>query len=356
MPTDLMIQQKQSREICRRALFRKRTGRKNKTICPKVLFRIKKVKIEQKEVTMLRSRRSFLRTAATAGTGVALQGTSPLFAAETAGGKSEVYVGKGKASEIITKIVDSMGGMGHYIKKGARVVIKPNMSFSNPPDWGTTTSPEAVRTVAQLCLDAGASKVLVCDNVLREVEACKSKTGIADAVKDMKGVVVFVPKQESMYVEKKSEKAKQLTRIKVLKELGRADVFISLPAAKSHSAAGVSLGLKGMMGLVYNRSAYHREMDLHTAIAEQLYYMKPTLSIIDATRALLDNGPGGPGKVVKLDTFVGGLDPVAVDSYAVTLASWYGKQFEGTNVKYLKIASELGFGNVASDSIKEIAV
>ncbi|MBD3320371.1 MAG: DUF362 domain-containing protein [Chitinivibrionales bacterium] len=305
---------------------------------------------------MNNSRRSFIRTAAATGAGVAAHGFSPLFAQETSGGKSEVFVGKGKPAEMIPKVVGKMGGMSRFVKKGARVVIKPNMSFSNPPDWATTTSPEAVQVVAQMCLDAGASKVIICDNVLRETEACKTKTGIADAVKDMKRVVVYVPTQESMYVEKTSKKARELTRTKILKELDRADALISIPVAKSHSAGGVSLNVKGLMGLVYDRSVYHREMDFHTAIAEQLYYIKPSLNIVDATRALLDNGPGGPGKVIKLDTFVGGLDPVATDSYAVTLASWYGKQFEGTNVKYLKVAGELGFGNVQAGKIQEITV
>jgi uncharacterized protein (DUF362 family) len=110
------------------------------------------------------------------------------------------------------------------------------------------------------------------------------------------------------------------------------------------------------MGLVKDRGIYHSNMDLHKAVAEQLYYFKPSLCIVDATRALLDNGPAGPGKIAELKTFVGGVDPVAVDSYAVTLASWYGKKFEGKQIKHLKIAGELGFGNVESSMISEIAV
>ena len=84
--------------------------------------------------------------------------------------------------------------------------------------------------------------------------------------------------------------------------------------------------------------------------------MKPDLTIVDAGRALLDNGPGGPGTVVQLDTFIAGIDPVAVDSVAVTKASWYGKQFRGDQVKYLKVAGDLGLGNVDEAMIDEIAV
>lgn len=287
------------------------------------------------------------------GTAGLLIGASPAHAGKS---KSEVFVGKGKASDIIPKIIAKMGGIERFVKPKSRVVIKPNMSFANPPEWATTTSPEAVHAVAKMCLDAGARRVIVCDNTLREPEICKEKTGIAKAVSSLKGAVVFVPKQEGQYREKTDPKAKQLTRVQVVKELTRANTFISLPIAKSHSAAGISLGIKGLMGLVKDRGTFHREMDLHMAIAEQLYYMEPDLTIVDASRALLNNGPAGPGKVSELNTFVGGLDPVATDSYSVTLTPWYGQTLEGKNVKYIKNAAALGFGNMESDMITETAV
>lgn len=298
------------------------------------------------------SRREFLASAA-AGAAVLAAGNG--FAQQT-GSKSEVYVGKGSASEMLPKILEKMGGISRFVKQDSRVLIKVNMSFPNPPEWGTGTSPEAVFTLAKMCIEAGAKRVIVCDNTIRDPEHCKEKTGIAAAIKDLKGSVLFIPKQDSMYVRKSDARAKELRETDVVKEVYLCDAVISLPAAKSHSAGGVSMNIKGLMGLVKERGAFHREMDMHTAIAEQLYYIKPTLNIVDATRALLDNGPAGPGKVAELKTFVAGTDPVAVDSYAVTLASWYGKTFEGKQVKHLKVAGELGFGNVESDKISEVAV
>jgi uncharacterized protein (DUF362 family) len=300
------------------------------------------------------TRREFLNYSAASS--VAALVAQNLLAGQAPTSASEVYVGKGSAAEILPKILKKMGGIEHFVKPGARVLIKPNMSFANPPDWGTTTSPEAVYTVAKLCLDAGAKRVIICDNVLHDPELCKQKSGIPAAVKSLKGTVIFIPKQDAQFVNKTDSRATELTTVDVVKELYQADCFISLSGAKSHAAGRVSFNIKGLMGLVKNRDAYHREMDLHTAIAEQLYYMKPALSIVDATRALLDNGPAGPGKVVELKTFVGGIDPVAVDSYGVSLASWNNQKIEGKQVKHLLHASELGFGNVESSLIKEILV
>ncbi|MBN1603363.1 MAG: DUF362 domain-containing protein [Chitinispirillaceae bacterium] len=299
------------------------------------------------------TRREFVQAAAgaavVAATAQAQDATKPV-------SKSEVYVGKGSAADIIPKIVGKMGGMSHFVKPGARVLIKPNMSFANPPEWGTGTTPEAVFTVAKMCLDAGAKRVIICDNTLKEPELCKEKTGIAAAVKELKGVVVFTPKQDNLFETKTNSKALELKSVDIVKEVGLCNCLISLPAAKSHSAGGVSLNIKGFMGLVKDRGAFHWKMDLHKAAADLLYYIKPNLCIVDATRALLDNGPSGPGKVVELKTFVGGIDPVAVDSYSVTLASWYGKTFEGRQIKHMKVAGDLGFGNVDSSMISEITV
>ncbi len=299
------------------------------------------------------TRRNFVKTSAA---GVLAASVTSSFAADSVAGKSEVMTGKGKASDVIPKMFNRLGGMKQFVKPGARVLIKPNMSFSNPPDWGTGTSPEAVRTVVELCLDAGAKRVVVCDNTLRDPELCKEKTGIGKAIEGLKGAVIFIPKQAGMFTAVTSDKAVALKKTDVVTEAQRADCVISLPAAKSHGAAGVSLGIKNLMGLIKERGVMHRDMDLHTAIADLLFYIRPHVTIVDATRALLDNGPAGPGKVAQLDTFVGGLDPVAVDSFAVTLASWYGRRFEGTNVKYIKQAAELGFGHAESSNITEVAV
>lgn len=300
------------------------------------------------------TRRAFLGTAAS---GAALLATRPGFGAEfKAGSKSEVIVGKGSAEEIIPKIVKKLGGIEQFVKPGSRVLIKPNMSFANPPEWATGTSPEAVYIVAKLCLDAGAKRVIVCDNTLREPNLCKEKTGIGAALEGLKKTVIFIPKQDSMFVTKSDSRAKALPSTEVVKQVYASDCIISLPTAKSHSAGGVSLNLKGLMGLIKERGTFHRETDLHTAVPELLYYMRPHLSFVDATRALLDNGPAGPGKVVELNTFVGGIDPVAVDSYAVTLASWYGKTFDGTKVKHIKNAGDMKLGNCESSMITEVAV
>lgn len=298
------------------------------------------------------SRRQFIKTGSAVAAGAALNSSNLL----AQGSKPTVAVSKGKPKEIVKKAVDALGGIKKFVKQGDRVVIKANMGFPNPPDWSTTSHPEVVKSIAQLCLDAGAQRVILIDNPLRDAQMCKEKNGIEAAIKDMKGVVLAMLKEEKFYKPTQVPKAKQLKSVAVAKEVLRANCLINLPTAKSHSATGVSLGIKNLMGLVWDRTAYHEKMELNQAIAEQLYVMKPNLTIVDCVYALLTNGPAGPGKTEELNTVVASTDPVAADSYTVGIARWYNREFKGSQVKHIKIANELGFGeiDVAKMNIKEV--
>lgn len=260
--------------------------------------------------------------------------------------KPVVAIAKGEASDAVRRAVAALGGIKQFVKEGSRVVIKPNMGFPNPPEWGTTTHPEVVKAVAELCIEAGARRIIVMDHPLRDAEICREKTGIGAALQGLKGVVVAMPDDPKFFEEKQIPEAKELKVTAIAKEVLKADCLINIPTAKSHSATGVSLGIKNLMGLVWDRKVFHEQMELNRAVAEQLYVMKPVLTIVDVIYALLTRGPGGPGDVVKLDTVVASADPVAADAYTITLARWYNRDFRGDQVKHVKIASELGFGEV----------
>ena len=250
------------------------------------------------------------------------------------------------------KALEAMGGISRFVKRGQRVVLKPNMSFNNPPDRATTTHPQVVATVAQACMEAGAQRVMVLDYPLRKGELCLERSGIRDACKPLEGVHVLALEDRKFFREIKVPNVKILDRVEVLNEVLDSEVLINLPQAKSHSATGVSLGIKGLMGLIWDRWSFHAKYDIDQALADLATVIKPQLTILDATRALVSGGPGGPGKVVKPNLVIAGIDPVAVDSYAVSVAPWYGQNFKGRQVKHLLMAHQRGLGQVDPDSLR----
>ena len=297
------------------------------------------------------SRRTFIKAGAAAAAVHAL----PL-PAQPQAAKSRVVVAKGNPRESVRKCVEALGGIKAFVKEGSRVVIKPNMGFPNPPEWGSTTHPEVVRAVAELCVEAGARRIIIFDNPLRDAQLCREKSGIGEAVKDMKAVVIAMPDDPKFYQETPVPGARELKSTAVAKEVLKADCLINVPAAKTHSATGVSLGMKNLMGLVHDRQAFHEKMELNRAIAEQLLVIRPALTIVSAIYALLTRGPSGPGKVEKLDTVVASTDPVAADAYTVTLARWYDRKFEGRQVKCIQIAGEMGLGQADPSNMEIVTV
>ncbi|MGZ3536666.1 MAG: DUF362 domain-containing protein [Thermodesulfobacteriota bacterium] len=302
--------------------------------------------MKQRQETI--TRRKFLKTAAA---GVALGlvgGPSFSFAKE----EYELAVISGEPAAATKKALEAIGGISRFIRKGQRVVLKPNMSFARTPDFSATTHPLVVATVAQACVDAGAQQVLVLDHTLQRAELCLERTGIPEACKNISGVHVLALQERKFFGEIKIPQGKVLERVEVMKEILDSHVLINIPVAKSHSATGVSLGLKGLMGMIWDRESFHSQYNINQAIADLATVIKPQLTILDATRALASGGPGGPGEVKKPNLIVAGVDPVAVDSYGVSVVPWYGQNFKGRQVEHLLIAHQRGLGKIDIDQLK----
>ncbi len=294
------------------------------------------------------TRRKLLEMA-TAGTALTLAGR-PSFSF----GKEEydLAVISGEPAAATKKVLETLGGISRFVKKGQRVILKPNMSFSRTPDFSATTHPAVVATVAQACVEAGASQVLVLDHTLQRAELCLERTGIREACKDIPGVHVLALQERKFFREIKIPQGKVLERVEVMKEVLDSPVLINIPVAKSHSATGVSMGIKGLMGLIWDREIFHSQVNMNQALADLATVIKPQLTILDATRALTSGGPGGPGEVKKPNLIIAGIDPVAVDSYGVSVVPWYGQTFKGRQVEHLQIAHQRGLGKIDIEQSK----
>ncbi len=268
-----------------------------------------------------------------------------------------IGVAQGNKAKLVTGAIEQIGGIERFVKSGNRVLIKPNISFAANAECGATTSAEIVKQIVQLCLNAGAVKVIIVDYPLANTEICIEKTGIKEALVDKTKVNILMLSKERQFYEVEVPGGKALKTVKIAKELNNVDVVINVPTAKSHSATGVSLGMKNLMGLIWDRNIFHRG-NLHQSIAELATVVKPHLTIVDATRALTSGGPGGPGKTVILNTVIAGTDIVAVDSYTTGITQWYNKSFTGRNVKHIVAGYELGLGEIDTEKmqIKKVEV
>jgi uncharacterized protein (DUF362 family) len=141
-------------------------------------------------------------------------------------------------------------------------------------------------------------------------------------------------------------KGKLIDGASVVKRVLDADVLINVPVTKVHSAAGVTLSMKNLMGVIWNRQAWHASLDLEQCIADFSTAVRPTLIVLDAVRALTTNGPKGPGKVAEFGEIIAGVDPVAVDAYGARLL---GKRPD--EIGHIAKAAALGIGKMDLDAL-----
>ena len=202
------------------------------------------------------TRRQFLKTTA-AGIAIGITGSSALIQAAE---EYDLAVISGDPASATKKALEAMGGISRFVKKGQRAILKPNMSFARTPDFGATTHPLVVATVAQACMEGGAQQVLVLDHTLQRAEVCLERTGIREACKNIPGVHVLTLQERKFFREIKIPRGRVLERVEVIKEVLDSSVLINIPVAKSHSTTGVSLGIKGLMVLIWEREGFHSQI------------------------------------------------------------------------------------------------
>lgn len=233
----------------------------------------------------------------------------------------------------------AIGGIEAYIKPGDRVLLKVNAAFATPPVLSATTHPQLVSELSRMCLGAGAARVIVSDNPINDPASCFALTGIERAAREG-GAEVMLP--ASGYFRPFSVPGADLIRDWpiLFEPFKTVNKVIGLAPAKDHHRSGASMTMKNWYGLLGGRrNIFHQ--DINNIIKELAMMVKPTLVILDATTAMMTNGPTG-GSVSDLKpvhTMVAGTDQVAVDAFGATLLE---KDIE--DLGYIAKAAALGLG------------
>ena len=264
----------------------------------------------------------------------------------------DLAVARGEAQGALASALDALGGIGRFVRSGQVVVIKPNASFDAPPAWGATTDPRLLAAVIDACLTAGARRVIVADHTMGVADKCFARTGILEAVAAFPKAKLVSLDDETAYVPLDIPTGRALRTVKIPALLQKADVLINLPKAKSHAATGVSLGMKNLMGLVWDRHVFHDAMDIHQGIADLATAVRPHLTILDALVVLKTGGPNGPGETESPGLVVVGADPVAVDAYGVGICAWNQRMLRPEQVDFVRRAAESGVGSLRLDALR----
>jgi uncharacterized protein (DUF362 family) len=166
-----------------------------------------------------------------------------------------------------------------------------------------------------------------------------------ESIKDKRVKCVHIDQRK--FIPIRIDNGKSIKEWDFYRDALEADCYINVPIAKHHGLSGLTLGLKNIMGVIGGRRG-----KLHKNIGQNLAdlntVIRPQLTVIDATRILLNNGPqgGSPYDVKVKDMVIASTDTVAADAYATTLFGLKPEDIESTKAAYQMGLGEMNLSKI----------
>ena len=249
--------------------------------------------------------------------------------------------------------VDLLGGMNKFVKKGDKVILKPNLAYPYPPP--ATTDPRVVNAVVKLCFEAGAKSVGVGDS---SSYSCKNIIGMGRW--DNKGLMDAWGMQQAVqgtdadirdfdfepWTMVDIPDGIVLKKTEIASAMLDSDVVINIPALKMHFETTVTLGVKNYHGILpdHYKIQFHKD-DINQKLIDIHKAVKTDLVIMDALIGMEGTGPR-TGEPVQMDLIVASADTIALDSVSCELMGLPADEAE-TN----RLGQEQGIGNMDMDRI-----
>lgn len=289
------------------------------------------------------NRRNFIKS----GIGTLLASFLPARLFSVTGKVSTVYEITGNPAPAVKKLFFTLGGVKKLIGNDlstTSVLIKPNLCLPHKDSNGTTTSVTLLREICEYLLGEGVGRIIIADHTLQSSDKFGTNE-IVTYARSNPAISLVLANEQRYYTPRKVE-GKVLKNTETLKILEKVNYFINLATAKHHSATYVSLSIKNLMGVIWDRKIFHMEMDLDQSIADLATAICPHLNIIDASRILLDRGPVGPGPLEKPGKIYAGKDMLALDAVVTSGYNFGGRSLSAKEVAHLWASYKNNVGEI----------
>jgi uncharacterized protein (DUF362 family) len=285
-------------------------------------------------------------------------------------------------------VLNPLGGIGEVVHAGETVFIKPNMvslpwaEHGNSFAGGECTKPEIVVAVADECLRAGAAEVIVGDGShalelpWEHATTLDGSTNLTSEMARLSEVYGRPARVASLEVDSPDWVAvpseTSLGSILVSSLVANADRVISIPVAKTHSWAQLTLSLKNFIGVaplwrygdlpngipdrgvVFDHSSPRAIAAIYLDMVQGI---RPDLAIVDFSIGIEGNGPNlsHGGRTVDMRDRLGSYlllastDLVAADATAARIMS-----HDPGKIVQLGMGYEMGLGEMRKDHIELI--
>ncbi len=250
----------------------------------------------------------------------------------------------------VRRSVDLLGGMPHYVPRGARVLIKPNLLQASAPEEAIVTHPTVVQAVVELVQEAGG-KVTIGDSPIgpfipTTLRRIYKRTGLLEVAQSTGATLNF----DTEAVTRAHPTGYLIKRLDVGHYVLEADVVISLPKLKTHGFMRFTGAIKNLFGVIpgTTKTGYHTKLVTAERFANMLVdvvtFVRPVLAIMDAVVGMDGDGPSA-GRPFPIGAVLASADSIALDVAATELVG-----MDPLRVPALKVATQRGLtsGRLAS--------
>ncbi len=241
-----------------------------------------------------------------------------------------------------------LGGPGKFVKKGQKVLLKPNLLVADPPEKCVTTHPAVFRAAAELLQGTGAVLSYGDSPSFGSTAGAAKKAGLA-AVAGKLGIPLA---DFSTAVEMFYGKGGQNRKFFIAKAVTENEVIVSLPKLKTHAFEKYTGCVKNQFGCIpgVRKGEYHIKLPDANQFAKMLVDLNnlvhPSLYIMDGIQAMEGNGPRG-GTPRKMNVLLMSADPIALDATVCRLID-----IDPEYVPTIKFGHEAGSGTYDEKEIE----
>jgi len=302
---------------------------------------------------------------------------TPRLCATPATGRPVVSIVKirdGRVDSAVEEAIDLLGGIPAIAHRKERILLKPNLVSPVP---AATTKPVVIRTLAKLMQaahkdvaigegSAAAAPFNVRGSEIFRTTNVELLNGMQQAVFDRLGYsdlarslhVPLINLHTGDLAEVKVPRAFVFEKLTLHRSLLETDLLCSVPMMKTHALAGVTLGMKNLIGAypgaiyqavrgrMHDAAAKIEPSGTAVAIVDMVRANKLGLVVIDGSSAMEGQGPT-EGSLVPMETIVAGANPLATDMVAASLMG-----FEPAEIPTFTWANKVGLRPERLDEIE----
>jgi len=217
--------------------------------------------------------------------------------------------------------LDLIGGIHSFVKRGNRVLLKPNLLYGKAPEKAVTTHPSIIKGIIQMVKEEGGFPSLGDSPGLGSALGVAEKSGIKKVADEMDCPIIEFNRPVSL----PEKKGRLFKNIEIDQAIFEADVIINLPKWKTHAQMLLTLGVKNLFGCIPGRRKvlWHlkagEDQKIFAQVLVDIYQMiQPSLTILDGIVGMEGNGPGS-GHPIPLGLILASQDPLYLDQVVCDL-------------------------------------